>query len=205
MHVYNIEEGRTLVRVARNAIELYIRNPHFDKRVVESSIEQFNDYYGVFVTLEHYPTKTLRGCIGFPKAIGPIKSSLLDAALGAAFDDPRFVPVSVHELDSLVVEVSILSEPKELEKDFKKRLDGIEVGRDGLLIEYGFYSGLLLPIVPVEEKWNKEQFLEETCIKAGLPVSYWKRADVKLYKFETQIFREEEPGGNVREVNLKGL
>ncbi len=194
-----------MVKAARNAIELYLRNPHFSKNLVKSSIEHRNEYYGVFVTLEHYPTRTLRGCIGFPRAIEPIKSSLVEAALSAAFDDPRFVPVSVHELDSLVVEVSILSEPKETRKDLKSRLKEVEVGRDGLLVEYGFYSGLLLPIVPVEEKWGKEQFLEETCIKAGLPADYWKRPDVKLYKFETQIFREEEPGGNVREVSLKGL
>jgi len=203
MHIYSIDEGRQLVKAARNAIELYLRNPHFDKKTVESSIEHFNEHYGVFVTIEYYPTKVLRGCIGFPIEVGQIKNSLVEAALGAAFDDPRFVPVSHNELESLCLEVSILSKPDELPTDYKKRLSGIEVGRDGLLVEYGFYSGLLLPIVPIEQKWNKEQFLAETCIKAGLPASYWKRADVKLYKFETQIFREEEPGGDIKEIDLK--
>ena len=167
MNIYSLAEGAQLVKAARNAIELYMRNPHFNKKIVEQSISHLNDQYGVFVTIESYPTKELRGCIGFPLAVGPISSSLVEAALGAAFEDPRFVPLSLEE--------------------------------------YGFYSGLLLPIVPVEQKWGKEQFLEETCIKAGLPTSYWKRDDVKLYKFETQIFREEEPGGRIIEVKLEGL
>ncbi len=205
MNIYSLAEGAQLVKAARNAIELYMRNPHFNKKIVEQSISHLNDQYGVFVTIESYPTKELRGCIGFPLAVGPISSSLVEAALGAAFEDPRFVPLSLEELDDVTIEVSILSKPEELPTDYKKRLESIKIGRDGLLIEYGFYSGLLLPIVPVEQKWGKEQFLEETCIKAGLPTSYWKRDDVKLYKFETQIFREEEPGGRIIEVKLEGL
>ncbi|MGC8670080.1 MAG: TIGR00296 family protein [Candidatus Micrarchaeia archaeon] len=203
MHIYSIEEGTQLVKAARNAIELYIKNPHFDKKHIQESLRNFADYYGVFVTLEYYPLNTLRGCIGYPNAVGPIKNSLVEAAIGAAFEDPRFNPLSIKELDDITVEVSILSKPEELPKDYKKRIESIKIGRDGLIVEFGFYSGLLLPIVPVEEKWDKEKFFQETCIKAGLPEGYWRRADVKLFKFETQIFKEEEPNGKIKEIKLE--
>ncbi|MGC9190849.1 MAG: TIGR00296 family protein [Candidatus Micrarchaeia archaeon] len=199
---YGLEEGRALVKAARNAIELNIMNPHFQKNIVEDSISHIKGKHGVFVTIEHYPTMALRGCIGFPRASQETSKLLVEAALSAAFDDPRFMPLSKNELDQVIIEVSILSDPEELPKSQKKRLGSVVVGRDGLIIEYGFYSGLLLPIVPVEQGWTKEQFLEEVCEKAGLPRSYWKREDVKLYKFETQIFREKEPHGEVEEVLL---
>lgn len=204
MKVLSLEDGKSLVKAARYAVELYIKSPHFNKSIVTESIKHINtDKYGVFVTIEFYPTKTLRGCIGFPRAYGALKDSVVDAAISAATEDPRFVPVSHHELDELVFEVSILSEPQPLEKSQKSRLNGIKIGRDGLIIEYGFYSGLLLPIVAVEEKWDKLKFLEEVCLKAGLPKDYWKQPNVNLYKFETQVFKEESPNGNIIEVKLE--
>lgn len=204
MKVVSLEEGKSLVKAARSAVELYIRSPHFSKSTVTESIKHIKtDKYGVFVTIEYYPTKTLRGCIGFPHAYGPLSHSVVEAAISAAAEDPRFVPVSHYELDELTFEVSLLSEPKIVGKSESARLRSIKVGRDGLIIEYGFYSGLLLPIVAVEEKWNKLQFLEEVCLKAGLPKGYWKQPNVNLYKFETQVFREESPNGNVIEVKLE--
>ena len=111
MHVYSEEHGMQLVKAARNSIELFIINPHFKKDTVVDTLDEFERAHGVFVTLEHYPTRELRGCIGFPRAVGPIKESLVDAAIAAAFEDPRFVPVSKYELEELLVEVSILSSP----------------------------------------------------------------------------------------------
>ena len=200
MHIYGAEEGAELVKAARNSIELYLMTPRFDKSLVKRTISKFNERYGVFVTLEHYPTKELRGCIGFPTAVAPVSESIVEAAIAAAFEDPRFVPVSKAELDELSVEISILSEPVAVGGDARKRKKGIVVGRDGLIIEYGVYGGLLLPIVAVEQKWDEEKFLEQVCVKAGLHTNYWAQPNVKLYKFETQVFKEEKPGGKVVEV-----
>jgi uncharacterized protein (TIGR00296 family) len=200
MHVYGENDGAELVRAARNAIELYLISRHFDRNVVKKSVSRFNQRHGIFVTLEHYPTKELRGCIGFPRAVAPIGESVVEAAIAAAFEDPRFVPVSNVELDELSVEVSILSNPVPIEGTAKKRKTNIKVGRDGLIVEYGLYSGLLLPIVAVEQRWNEEQFLEEVCVKAGLQANYWSQPNVKLLRFETQVFREETPKGKVIEV-----
>ncbi|MEM3204842.1 MAG: TIGR00296 family protein [Candidatus Micrarchaeaceae archaeon] len=202
MKVYSLEEGEKLVKMARYAIELHLKSPNFSKSIIERQIGEFNQRYGVFVTIEHYPTKELRGCIGFMKAAGPIKSSLVDAAVAAATEDPRFVPLSHRELNDVTIEVSILSEPKRITGTPEEIEKSIKIGRDGLIIEYGFYSGLLLPIVAVEQKWNAREFLENVCIKAGLHKESWKQPGVELYTFSTQVFRETEPNGSVIEINL---
>ena len=203
MKIYTLKEGEKLVKAARNAIELYIKSPRFEKSMIEKTLSEFNEKAGVFVTINHYPTMSLRGCIGYFKAIGPVKRLLVEAAIAAATEDPRFIPLSVGELNDVVIEVSILSEPQQLKGTPEEIKKEIKIGRDGLLIEYGYYSGLLLPIVAVEEKWNVEKFLENVCIKAGLHPHMWKRSDITLYKFQTQVFREEEPNGKVVEIKME--
>jgi hypothetical protein len=203
MHLYGAKQGEELVKAARNSIELFIINPYFNKKIVVNSIAQFGEKHGVFVTLEHYPTKSLRGCIGFPTAVAPLNESIVDAAIAAAFEDPRFVPVSKSELDSLVIEVSVLSKPELIKGGKLNRLRSIKVGRDGLIVEYGLYSGLLLPIVAVEQQWDKKQFLEQACVKAGLDPQYWSQPNVNVYSFQTQVFHEETPMGKVSEVMLE--
>jgi len=203
LKIYTLKEGEKLVKAARNAIELYIKSPRFEKSMIEKTLSEFNEKAGVFVTINHYPTMSLRGCIGYFKAIGPVKRLLVEAAIAAATEDPRFIPLSVGELNDVVIEVSILSEPQQLKGTPEEIKKEIKIGRDGLLIEYGYYSGLLLPIVAVEEKWNVEKFLENVCIKAGLHPHMWKRSDITLYKFQTQVFREEEPNGKVVEIKME--
>ena len=171
--------------------------------MIENTLSEFNEKAGVFVTINHYPTMSLRGCIGYPRAIGPVKKLLIDAAIAAATEDPRFIPLSVGELNDVIIEVSILSEPQQIKGTPEEIKKEIKIGRDGLLIEYGYYSGLLLPVVAVEEKWNVEKFLENVCIKAGLHPHMWKRSDITLYKFQTQVFREEEPNGKVVEIKME--
>ncbi len=202
MHAYTLQEGKKLVNAARAAVELYIKNPQFKPEIVENSISEFDEKTGIFVTIEHYPTRALRGCVGFTRSNKPIKKTLVLASLAAAFEDPRFIPISRPELEESTIEVSILSRPAIVEGGEKERLKAIVVGRDGTLIEYGSYSGLLLPIVAVEQKWGAERYLDETCVKAGLPEDYWKQKNVRLYKFQTQIFREESPGGKIIEIRL---
>lgn len=204
MHVLNINEGKELVKAARASIELYLKNPNFNKELVLNSIKEevLDEMIGTFVTLSHYPTNELRGCIGFPEPIGKLKECVVDAALAAAFDDPRFVPVSHKELDELIIEVSVLSKPLELHGDWRKRRKSIVIGKDGLIAEYGLYKGLLLPDVATEYNFSAEKFLEEVCIKANIPKEYWKQPKVKIYKFETQIFKEETPEGDIIKLDL---
>lgn len=188
-----------MVHAARNVIEAHIINKNRSRKAVLPSIKKFDARVGVFVTLEHYPTKTLRGCIGFPRAVAPLSEALVDASIAAAFEDPRFVSVSGHELNDLIVEVSILSEPTLLGCAPLEMPNKIEIGRDGLMIEYGSRSGLLLPNVALEEKWTARRLLDEVCIKAGLPVGYWTQPTARLYTFRTQLFRETSPNGKIIE------
>lgn len=204
MHVLNINVGIELVKAARASIELYLKNPNFDKKLVLDSLKgkEFDEMQGIFVTLFHYPTNTLRGCIGFPEPITTLKESVIDAALAAAFDDPRFVPVSHKELDELVIEVSVLTNPIKMHRDWRRRQNSVVIGKDGLIVEYGLYKGLLLPDVATEYNFTPKKFLEEVCIKANIPKEYWKQPKVKIYKFETQIFKEEAPCGEITKVSL---
>ncbi|MGC8662200.1 MAG: TIGR00296 family protein [Candidatus Micrarchaeia archaeon] len=204
MKIYTLKDGEKFVKAARNAIELYIKSPHFDKHIVEKTLSEYKENVGVFVTIEHYPTLSLRGCIGFPEAVGPLKNSLVEASIAAATEDPRFMPLSAQELNEVVIEVSILTEPQEINgKTQEEKKKEIKIGRDGLIIEYGFYSGLLLPIVPVEEHWSVEEFLENTCEKAGLQKDFWKRSNAVIYKFQSQVFKEKEPNGSVVEIKME--
>jgi uncharacterized protein (TIGR00296 family) len=205
MHAYSLEEGTRLVRAARHAIELYITTKEFRPEAVESTIREFNQKHGVFVTIYHYPTKTLRGCIGFPEGVGEIKKLVVEAAIAAATDDPRFVPVSHLEFEHAVLEVSILSKLEKIKGNAEQIKKQVKIGRDGLVIEYGYHKGLLLPIVPVEERWSAPRFLDEVCIKAGLPEHTWMHGTASLYRFSSQVFRETEPRGRVEEVNLEEL
>lgn len=200
MHVYNIDHGRQLVKAARNSIELFLIDPNFDREIVRNTLHEFKMRHGVFVTLEHYPTRVLRGQMGFPNAIAPLNESVVDAAIAAAFEDTKFVSVSKPELDELIVEVSIMSSPIHLNGGAHARLNGIKIPGDGIMIEYGLRRGLILPMVPVEKKWSKKRSLEEACKKAGIHANHWMQPKVRLYRFEAQVFREESPNGDIVEV-----
>ena len=195
-----LREGEELVHAARNAIELALKSPIAKKTVIYETLKDFDWPSGAFVTLSHYPLGALRGCVGFPRPSTTLGRAVVDSAISAAFDDPRFVSVSFSELTELIIEVSVLSELEPMPGTEKEKLKSVKIGKDGLMIEYGIYSGLLLPIVAVEEKWSPEEFLDAVCEKAGIPKDYWKQKNVKLYKFTTQVFKEEEPMGRVAEI-----
>jgi uncharacterized protein (TIGR00296 family) len=203
MNSYSLSDGERLVKAARQAIELRIISPHFRREMVERLLEGFDEERGVFVTIEHYPTRELRGCIGFPRAADPLKKSLVDAAIAAATEDPRFVPVSHQEFEHMLIEVSVLTDPEPIvARDEEQIKKAIKIGRDGLIIESGYNGGLLLPIVAIEQGWGKKEFLENLCLKAGLPPYYWKNPKIKLQKFSCQIFKEISPSGKVQEIVL---
>jgi hypothetical protein len=205
MQAYSLEEGTKLVEAARHAIELYIGSNEFRNDVVERTLPEFTQRHGIFVTIYHYPTKTLRGCIGFPEGVGEMRKLIVEAAVAAAAEDPRFVPISHLEFEHTVIEISVLSKMEKIHGSAEQIKKQVKIGRDGLVIEYGYHKGLLLPIVPVEEKWSVPKFLNEVCIKAGLPEHAWSQGAAQLYKFSSQVFREKEPRGAVEEVRLEEL
>ena len=203
VHVYSASEGERLVKAARHAIELYIKSNEFRNDAVERTLSEFTQRHGVFVTIYSYPTKALRGCIGFVEGVSEMKKQLVEAAIAAATEDPRFVPVSPIELESIVIEVSVLSGKERVHGDAEQIKKQIRIGRDGLIVSHGYSNGLLLPIVAVEERWNVMQFLNNVCLKAGLPEHTWKGGSAMLYKFSTQVFKEASPRGDVEEVRLE--
>lgn len=193
-------EGAELVRLARKAVEMYLHESAMIRPEKDSS-----EKAGVFVTL-NYLTRNkeehLRGCIGFPLAEKMLHQSVVEAAIAAATEDPRFPPVDRQELDSIIFEVSVLTPPQEINSspaDYKKE---IRIGRDGLILRWRYGSGLLLPQVPVELKWNVDEYLINVCYKAGAPADAWLDPASKLYKFQAIVFKEAEPRGQVTRLEL---
>ncbi|ANF22757.1 TIGR00296 family protein [Thermococcus piezophilus] len=204
--MYRIKDewGEFLVMLARRAIEEYVRNGRTIEPP-EGTPPELWEKMGVFVTLNRHnvpPQMSLRGCIGFPLPIYPLVEATIKAAIYAAIDDPRFPPVKESELDDIVIEVSVLTPPEIIEGPPEERPRKIKVGQDGLIIEKGIHSGLLLPQVPVEWGWDEEEFLAQICWKAGLPPDCWLDEDTKVYRFTAEIFEEEYPMGPVRRKPL---
>jgi uncharacterized protein (TIGR00296 family) len=185
-------DGVLLIKIARMAVTEFLSN---GKRMkLESEDEKkFSFNSGVFVTLNN--ADGLRGCIGFPMPDKKLSHGIIDAAIAAATEDPRFSPVKANELNDIVFEVTVLTPPVEITiTDPMEYLEKIKVGRDGLIISNSFSSGLLLPQVPVEYGWNVEEFLQHTCEKAGLEKDVWKNEKVKIEKFEGIVYKEETNG-----------
>jgi len=179
-------EGTCAVQLARSALEEKICGR---KAPIPPLTPVFAEKRGVFVTLKEHGE--LRGCIGFPYPHLPLGEAIREAAVSAALQDPRFPPVRAAELPALGVEVTVLSVPQPMRADPGKRPGAVEVGRHGLIVRGYGRSGLLLPQVPVEWKWDSSEFLDHTCIKAGLPAGCWREAAVEIFTFEGQVFCEE--------------
>jgi len=179
----NLEQGKKLINLAKQSIKDY-----FEKK--ETTTKEFSEKRGVFVTLKTIDNE-LKGCIGFPLPKTPLGQAVIKAARFSAFKDPRFEPLQKNELDEILIEISVLTKPELIKAKTKQEiLNQIEIGKHGLSIELEDFSGLLLPQVPVEHNWTKEQFLENLCHKAGLLQETWKELTAKIYKFEAEIFTE---------------
>ncbi|MEM2873012.1 MAG: TIGR00296 family protein [Nitrososphaerales archaeon] len=193
------EEGKLLVKIARDAIENYVK---YQKRIKPSRDlpEKFYEKCGVFVTInkQEHGEKYLRGCIGYPYPDKPLIEAVIDSGIAAAVEDPRFEPLSVDELDEVRIEVSVLTPPELIVvKSPREYPSKVKIGEDGLIFRWAWSSGLLLPQVPVEYKWDAEEFLSNTCMKAGAPPDAWLSPNVKIYKFQAIIFEELDPRGEV--------
>lgn len=197
----DVEMGAFLVRTARDAIKEYLETGNRLKPDKNAALEEKR---GVFVTLETYPERELRGCIGYPEPTHSISEALVDSAISAAVRDPRFPPLELGELASIIIEVTVLSPPNLVSvKSPAEYMHSIKVGRDGLIVENGFCRGLLLPQVPVDYSWTAKDFIEHTCLKAGLDEHAWLNQGTKVYSFSGELFREESPGGKVAKKEFK--
>src|SRR4030066_1441955 len=173
------EEKKTLHHIAKTVIENLARGAALPEFKIESPILKENR--GAFVTI-HQRGK-LRGCIGYIEGQGPLHKTIEEMAEAAAFRDPRFTPVKEKELPELELEISVLTPLKRIQD-----VNEIQVGKHGIYIKKGWYSGLLLPQVATEYGWDCQTFLEHTCQKAGLPSNAWKDKDIEIYIFSADIF-----------------
>jgi len=192
---YTSEEGELAVRIARDTVDSYVVNKPFKAFQVPA---KFNEKSGVFVTLNTWPEQELRGCIGYPQPVLPLVKALIKAAEEST-GDPRFPALRKDELDHVVVEVTILTPPELIQvKKTRDYVKEVSIGTHGLIAAQGMLRGLLLPQVPVEWNWDTEEFLAQTCMKAGLTPDAWLDESTKIYRFRGEIFAEEKPRGSVK-------
>jgi AmmeMemoRadiSam system protein A len=175
-------EKQALLAIARQAIILGVRT---GQDYVEPREEKtLNQRRGCFVTIKQ--NGQLRGCIGNFQSELPLFKEVAHMAQTSATKDPRFYPLKEEDLDNFTLEISVLSPLHKVEDIME-----IEVGRHGVYIEKGFYRGVLLPQVATEHQWDRQTFLKQTCIKAGLPTDAWQADDADIYVFSAQVFGED--------------
>ena len=184
------DEKQYLLALARRSISTFLKtsqelalNPGEIEKISKNSVLRRN--LGCFVTLKK--NDELRGCIGLIQAESPLYLNIIDYANNAAFKDPRFDPLKEDELDSIHLEISVMGPVEPLEHN---HLEQIEVGRHGLIVKQGFHQGLLLPQVPIEWNWDRTTFLEQTCLKAGLPRNAYLDQKTEIYYFTATVFGE---------------
>lgn len=188
--MYSLEQGEKLVKLARKAIKSRISKKEL---TISPAIKsEFSKNSGAFVTLNK--NGMLRGCIGITEPVYPLYQAVTDSAVNAASTDPRFPPVDKEELKQVKITVSVLTRPTAINvRNPEEYVNHINVGKDGLMVRGVYNSGLLLPEVAVEQKWDALTFLQQTCIKAGMkPDSYTDFEACRVYKFQSQVFSEED-------------
>lgn len=205
---FSLEQRRTLLRIAHQAILCALEHRPFGESPPPSL--ELEEPRGVFTTLylgdppgalhpaalhsdpqsePHLePHRQLRGCVGYALPIAPLYRAVAETARAAAFDDSRFLPVTLEEAPRLEVSLSVLSHL------FPISPDAVEVGRHGLLISQGACRGLLLPQVPVDQNWDRKTFLDQTCRKAGLPLNAWRKG-ATIEAFTAEVFGDSDVEG----------
>lgn len=192
---YSAEERRYLLRLAHRSIRSAVTGTALPAELPATQLgaesrAHLREARGAFVTL--HKNGELRGCIGMVMAVKPLDDTVREMAHAAALEDPRFEPVAEAELESLQLEISVLSPM------FVIAPEDVAVGRHGLMVSYGGRRGLLLPQVAPEWGWDRETFLAQTCRKAGLSPEQWRHG-AKLEAFTAEVFGETEPGQSLRE------
>jgi len=187
------KQGKVLLKLARDAIMAEYTGEKLTESIFQTD-KAFNQKQGAFVTLKTGAAGELRGCIGYTAQIYPLYKTIILAAKGAAFNDPRFPPVALQEIKNIHIDISVLSVPEEIvlnENETRKDLvKHIKIGTDGLIVQHGGRSGLLLPQVFPEWNADEKKALEMTCEKAGLQRNAWLEDKCRVLKFQAQIFEE---------------
>jgi len=177
------EQKKQLLRLARTGVKAAVGGePSPDLTTEDSALLEER---GAFVTLRRQGE--LRGCLGYVEGIKPLIEAVAENAASSALHDPRFAPVTRPEIPELTIEISALTPLTLVETP-----EDIQVGRHGLMICLGPKRGLLLPQVPGEFGWDREEFLARTCLKAGLPPQSWQDPNAQLFCFEAEVFSEED-------------
>jgi len=177
-----IEHKKILIEIAKESIKNAVTGQKTNYPFINDPVLLQN--CGAFVTISL--NGRLRGCIGNIKAQHPLWETIKSMAKEAATGDPRFYPLNPGELKEIEIEISVLSSFKLINS-----IDEIKVGRHGLFIKKGYYQGLLLPQVAQDYKWDRLEFLKQTCTKAGLYESCWKEKSCEIYIFSATVFGEE--------------
>jgi len=195
-----ITEGETAVRLARTAIKECLENGR--KIKPENLPDVFKEKRGVFVTLNTKRKGKNSGLHRKTVSSFTAWEAIILSAINAAQEDPRFYPVKPDEVEDLFIEVTILTVPKRIIAKPREIPGNIMIGRDGLIVSTNLSSGLLLPQVAVEHGFDSTEFLCQTCVKAGLMPDAWLEG-AEVYSFEGQIFEEIEPGGQIKEKDIR--
>ena len=177
----NQEQRRQLLQIARTSIEAALAGTR--PSVVAPGDEALTRPSGAFVSL--HKSGDLRGCIGSIEPVAPLYQAVASSAISAAFRDPRFYPLRDDELPQIHIEISVMGPIETVTS-----VEDIEVGRDGLIISRGSRAGLLLPQVATDMGWDRETFLRQTCVKAGLPPDAWRSPECRIQKFAAEVFGE---------------
>jgi AmmeMemoRadiSam system protein B/AmmeMemoRadiSam system protein A len=177
-------EKSELLSLARKSVEHVVQEKDAYEPPANASAT-LNQERGAFTTL--HKDGVLRGCIGYTSAAKPLYITVRDTATLAAMRDPRFQPVDASELPSLEYEISVLSPMRRVTD-----LQQIRIGEHGLLMKNGDREGLLLPQVPVEQRWDRQTFLEQSCAKAGMSTNCWKDEDTDIFSFTAVVFGEHK-------------
>lgn len=173
------KEKKTLLNIARKAIKAAVQKTgEMPEPREEKTLNMRN---GCFVTIKQHGE--LRGCIGNFQSELPLFREVAEIAAASATKDPRFYPLQEADLDTIALEISVLSPLAKIEDTAE-----ITIGKHGIYLEKGYYRGVLLPQVATEHDWDRETFLKQTCLKAGLPTDAWQAADADIYIFSAQIF-----------------
>ena len=180
-------DRRALLELARNAIREAVLHRKLPELIPSGGV--FSERRGVFVTL--HVRGQLQGCIGVTEPSESLGEAIVRCAVSAALEDPRFVPMKEPQLEQMSIEISLLSPIQPILPET------IEIGRHGLLVVNHAQRGLLLPKVAIEHGLTREQFLEETCRKAGLPRQAWKDAETQIFGFTCEVFSDSPASGEI--------
>lgn len=189
----DLKDGVVAVKAARKFIEFWTEG----NRTTVDLPESFSKKSGVFVTVLKYPSGDLRGCIGYSEPILSLREALENSALSVCHD-PRFPHLTIEEAKACTVEVTILTPPKELKfNNVDEMLNKIELGKDGVIMDFRGYKGLYLPQVPIEQGWDKQEMMFHLSEKAGLNRGAWIYKGTRVWTFQGEIFSEVNPSGEV--------